>query len=98
MTILPPNIRIFPFFLVISLTDKLVGRIIHVSSLRKLSVFPLRGFIFQVYDIHKKKEGVRAIRATKYEKYMAGKFTRAAHLWRESTQIEYSSPKMAQQV
>ena len=28
----------------------------------------------------KNKEGVRAIRATKYEKDMAGKFTRAAHL------------------
>ena len=38
----------------------------------------------------KNKEGVQAIRATKYEKYMAGKFTRAVHLWRESTQIEYS--------
>ena len=38
----------------------------------------------------KNKEGVQVIRATKYEKYMAGKFTRAVHLWRESTQIEYS--------
>ena len=38
------------------------------------------------------------MQATKYEKYMAGKFTRAAHLWRESTQIEYSSQKMSQQV
>ena len=46
----------------------------------------------------KNKEGVRAIRATKYGKYVAGKFTRAAHLWRESTQIENSSQKMAQQV
>ena len=44
------------------------------------------------------KDGVRAIRATKYEKYMAGKFARASHLWRESTKIEYSSQKMAQQV
>ena len=31
----------------------------------------------------KHKEGVRAFRATKYKKYMAGKITRAAHLWRE---------------
>ena len=46
----------------------------------------------------KNKEGVRAIRATKYEKYIAGKVTRAANLWRESTQIEYSSQKMKQQV
>ena len=46
----------------------------------------------------KNKEGVRAIRATKYEKYMALKFTRAAHLWRKRTKIEYSSQKMVQQV
>ena len=32
MTFLPPNIRSFPFFLVISLTDKPVGRSIHVSA------------------------------------------------------------------
>ena len=53
MIILPPNIRSFPFFLVISLIDKPVGRSIHVSALRLLSVFPLRGFI--LYDIHKKQ-------------------------------------------
>ena len=33
MTILPPNIRIFPFFLVISLTDKPVDRGIHAYVL-----------------------------------------------------------------
>ena len=44
----------------------------------------------------KNKEGVRAFRATKYKKYMAGKFTRAADLWREITEMEYSSQKMAQ--
>ena len=97
MTILPPNIRIFPFFLVISLTDKLVGRRIHVSALRQLSVFPLRGFIFN--DIHKNKKGVRTIRATKYEKYMAGKFTREVYsLARKYTYQIDSSQKMAQQV
>ena len=46
----------------------------------------------------KNKEGVRAFRATKYKKYMTGKFTRAAHLWREITEIEYSDQKMAQEV
>ena len=46
----------------------------------------------------KNKEGVRAFRATKYKKYMAVKFTRAAHLWREITEIEYSDQKMAQEV
>ena len=29
---------------------------------------------------------------------MAEKFIRAAHVWRESTQIEYPSQKMARQV
>ena len=29
---------------------------------------------------------------------MAGKFTGAAHLWREITEIEYSDQKMAQEV
>ena len=97
MIILPPNIRSFPFFLVISLIDKPVGRSIHVSALRQLSVFPLReGLSFMIFT--KNKEGVRAIRATKYEKYMALKFTRAAHLWRKRTKIEYSSQKMVQQV
>ena len=45
----------------------------------------------------KNKEGVRAIQAMKYKKYAAGKYT-PAHLWRGSTQIEYSRQKMAQQV
>ena len=45
----------------------------------------------------KSKEGVQAFRATKYKKYMEGKFTRAAHLLREITEIEYSSQKMAQE-
>ena len=50
-------------------------------------LFSLGGFIFQ--DIHTKQVGVRAFRATKCQKYMVGKFTRSAHLWREITQIEY---------
>ena len=32
---------------------------------------------------------MRAFRATKGKKYMAAKFTQAAHLWREITQIEF---------
>ena len=46
----------------------------------------------------KNKEGVRAIRAIKYKKKGTEKHTCAAHLWRGSTQIEYSRQKMTQQV
>ena len=43
----------------------------------------------------KNKEGVRAIRAIEYEKYVAEKYTRAhVHLWHGSAQIEYSSQKI----
>ena len=35
------------------------------------------------------KLGVQAFGATKCKKYMAGKYTRAVHLWREITQIEF---------
>ena len=41
----------------------------------------------------KNKEEVLAIRAMKYKKYVAGKYTRARHLWCGSTQIEYSSQR-----
>ena len=46
----------------------------------------------------KNKEGGRAFRATKYKKYMAGKFTCAAHLWTEIKEIEHSSQKTTQEV
>ena len=45
------------------------------------------------------KERVRAIPATKYKKNMWRKNLPAhPHLWRESTQMEYSSQKMEKQV
>ena len=45
------------------------------------------------------REGVQAIRATKYKKNMWRENILAhAHFWRGSTQIEYWSQKMAQQV
>ena len=76
MIILPRNIRVSPFFfLAISTTDKPVNRSIKAYSLTQLNVVALRGFIFR--DIHKTKEGVRAIRVMKYKKYVAGKSTRA---------------------
>ena len=46
----------------------------------------------------KNKEGVRAIRAMKFKKYVTGIYTRARAPWPVSTQIEYSSQKMAQQL
>ena len=69
----------FSRFLAISTTDKpVINRSIQAYALLQLNVFALRGFIFR--DIHtkdKNKEGVRAIRAIKYKKYVAGKYTRA---------------------
>ena len=65
----------FFFFLAISATHKPVNRSIKAYSLTQLNVFALRGFIFR--DIHKNKEGVRAIRVMKCKKYVAGKSTRA---------------------
>ena len=53
MIILPPNIRIFPVFLVVSTTNKPVNQSIQVYALTQLNVFALRGFIFR--DIHKKQ-------------------------------------------
>ena len=70
----------FSSFLAISTTDKPVNRSIQASSLTQLNVFALMGFIFR--DIHKKnKEGVRAIRAMKYKKCVARKYTRARAPW-----------------
>ena len=75
MIILPPNIRIFPFFLAISTTDKPLNRSIEAYALTQLNIFALRGLSFVI--LTKNKEGVRAIRAMKYKKYVAGKYTRA---------------------
>ena len=93
MIILPRNIRIF---LAISTTDKPVNRSIKAYSLTQLNVFALRGFIFR--DIHKNKEGVRAIRVMKYKNMWLENLLAHGHLWRGSTQMEYSSQKMVQKV
>ena len=53
MTISPPKIRIFPFFLSVISTDKLVNRSKHAYALTQLSVFAFRGFFF--HDIPKKQ-------------------------------------------
>ena len=87
----------FSGFLAISTTDKPVNRSIQAYALTQLNVFALRGFIFR--DIHKKQgrsssnSGYKIQNKKRLENILAH-----AHLWRGSTQIEYSSQKIAQQV
>ena len=95
MTILQPNIRICPFFSDF-LTDKPVDRSIHAYAPTQLSGFLLRGFIF--HDIHKKQGRGYSNSGYKIHKIKRENLLAHAHLWRESTQIEYSSQKMAKQV
>ena len=77
----------FSIFLGICLNDKPVYRntcfCLHVAE----CFFVERVQFFRIFT--QNKVGVRAFRATKGKKYMAGKFTQAAHLWREMTQIEF---------
>ena len=54
-----------------------------------LAFFALRGFIFG---------GIRAIQAIKYKNLWLENILAHGHLWHGSTQIEYSSQKMAEQV
>ena len=61
------------FFLTISTINKPVNRGIQAYALTQLNVFALRGLIFR--NIHKKQGRVRAIRAMKYKRYVAGKYT-----------------------
>ena len=70
----------FSSFLAVSTTDKPENRSIHAYAVTYLTVFALRGFIF--HDFTKNKEGVRAIRAIKYRKYVP---------WKENTQIYKSN-------
>ena len=65
----------FSSVLAISTTDEPGDQNVQAYALTQLNVFVLRRFIFR--DIHKNKQGVRAIRAMKYRKYVAGKYTRA---------------------
>ena len=83
----------FSIFLAISTTDKPVNRSIHAYALTQLKVFALSLVIFT-----KNKEEVRVIQAMKYKNMWLENILEHAHLWRGSTQIEYSSQKMAQQV
>ena len=86
MTISPT--QHFRFLAVIS-NDKQVNRSKHAYALTQLNVFAFGGFF--LYDIHKtqgrslSKSGYKI----KYEKYVAGKCTRAREPLARSTQIEY---------
>ena len=87
----------FSSFLAISTTDKPVNRSIQAYALTQLNVFALRGFIFR--DIHKKQGRSSSNSGYEIQKNMwLENILAHAHLWRGSTQIEYSSQKMAQQV
>ena len=65
----------FSSFLAISTTDKPVNRSIQAYALTQLNVFAFRGLFFVI--LTKNKEGVWAIQALKYKKYVAGKYARA---------------------
>ena len=96
MIIQPPNIQIFQF-LAISTTDKAVNQSIQAYALTQLKVFALRGFIFR--DIHKKQERSLSNSGYEIQKNMwLENILPQAHLRLGSTQIEYSSQKMEQQV
>ena len=96
MTILPPNIRIFPFFLGISLTEKPVDRNTRFCSHVAECFFRWEGLSFRIFT--QNKLGVRAFRATKCKKKYGGKiYSRSAPLARNYTNW-ISSQKMAQEV
>ena len=79
----------FSIVLGISLTEKPVDRntcfCSHVDKC--FFFFRWEGLTFRIFT--QNKIGVRTFRAKNAKKYMAGKFTRAAHLWREITQTEF---------
>ena len=92
MTILPPPIfwiRIFPgfsnFFIWRSSRSKYTWLCFHLAE----------RFCFIFHDIHKKGGSNLGY---KMQKFVEGNILEHTHFWRESTQIENSSRKMAQQV
>ena len=85
----------FSSFLAVSITDKPINRSIHAYALTQLNVFALRVFIF--LDIHKKtRKEFEQFGLLHTNKKSWKMILTHAHLWRGSTQIEYSSQKMAQ--
>ena len=83
----------FQFLAVSILADKPVNRSIHAYALEH---FCVKGFIF--FDIHRKQGRSSSNSGDKIQKKRLENILAHAHLWRGSTQIEYSSQKMAQQV
>ena len=74
----------FSGFLAISTTDKPVNRSIQAYALTQLNVFALRKE-FEQFGLQNRKKAWKI-------------YSRTRTFWRGSTQIEYSSQKMAQQV
>ena len=83
----------FQFLAVSIVADKPVNRSIHAYALEH---FCVKGFIF--FDIHRKQGRSSSNSGNKIQKKRLENILAHAHLWRGSTQIEYSSQKMAQQV
>ena len=95
MTILPPPIfwiRIFPgfnnFFIWRSSRSKYTWFCFHLAE----------RFCFIFHDIHKKGGRHSSNLGYKVQKFVEGNILAHTHFWRESTQIENSSRKKAQQV
>ena len=57
MTISPPKIRIFPFFLSVMSTDKTVNGSKHAYAVTQLKVLAFRGFFyFMIFSNQKKRK------------------------------------------
>ena len=97
MTILPlPIFFGFGFFqvLAIFLSDEAVDRSIPGYPRFYLA----ERFCFMFHDIHKKGGRHSSNLGYKIQKFVAGNILAHTHFWRESTQIENSSRKKAQQL
>ena len=92
MILLPPNICIFPVFSN-STTDKPENRSIQAYALTQLNIFALRGFIFR-YIYKKTRKEFEQFKLWNSKNMWLEHTLAHAHLWRGSTQIEYSSQKM----
>ena len=71
MTILPPKIRIFPFFESVISTDKPVNRSKHAYAVTQLNFFAFRGFFF--HNILKKQGRSLTKSGYKIQKINGGK-------------------------
>ena len=82
MNILPLSIRIFPVFLTVSSTDKLVSLVAERFCVKS---------VYLSWFSQKTGEGLefKQLGLENAKKYVAGNVLTHAHLWRGSKQIEY---------